>query len=326
MTIEIKHIRRLDINQPADVLRFVQDVLDAARDVGTSVQEQEELRIVASELGSNVLKHAGSGSASVEIADDQHGIRIITRNPSDHDDVAGVFADGLSTAGTLGIGLGAVRRLCDEVELALEDGEFIVHATKRHVEEAPSFIETSVLSRPLPGFAENGDGYYIKLYADSAVLAVIDGLGHGPKAAEATQRAISVIAADDRAPLLEIVQRMHARLRHTRGCVIGLTRIAPDGKMEYIGVGNIRAHIFSSGEPRSLLSYSGVVGGNMRTLRVMSYEIPHRATLAIYSDGVSHLSVDRHLLSSPVMEIATKLFTENAKPIDDATLLVARMK
>jgi len=326
MTIEMKNIQRLSINQPMDVSRLRQQVLDAARAVGMSEQEQEELCIVASELGTNVLKHASAGSATVEGLTDQRKVAIVTRNPTDRLDAGDVFDDGHSTSGTLGIGLGAVRRLCNAVNLTIEDGEFIVRATKRHATDSPSFIETSVLSRPLPGFQENGDGYYIKARSDSVLLAVIDGLGHGPEAAKATLLAISIIVSDDRASLLNIVRRMHEALRHTRGCVIGLARITPDERMKYVGVGNIRAHIFSSGEAKSLLSYSGVVGGNMRTLRVMSYEIPRRATLVMYSDGIGHLSVDRYILSRSVMDVASNLFNENAKQNDDATLLVARMK
>jgi len=326
MTIERKNIERLHINQPADVSRLRREVLAAARAVGMSEQEQDAMQIVASELGNNIIKHAGKGNAVVERFPDEGEIRIVTRNPTDRLDAGDVFDDGHSTSGTLGIGLGAVRRLCDEVNLTIEDGEFIVRATKRHAADSPSFLETSVLSRPLPGFKENGDGYYINVRPDSAVLAVIDGLGHGPEAEEATSRAISVIASDDRAPLLDVVRRMHEALRRTRGCVIGLARIVPDGKMEYVGMGNIRAHIFSSGKARSLLSYSGVVGGNMRTVRPMSYDIPSGGTLFIYSDGVKHLSLESRLLSHSVMELAHNLFSENAKRNDDATLLVARMK
>lgn len=326
MTIEMNNIERLRINHPADVSRLRREVLAAARAVGMSEQEQEAMRIVASELGSNIIKHAGTGDAVVERLPDKGEIKIVTRNPSDRLDVDDVFKNGHSTTGTFGIGLGAVRRLCDSVDLSIENGEFIVRATKRYAGDSPAFLETSVLSRPLPGFQENGDGYYIKIHPNFAVLAVIDGLGHGPAAEEATLRAVSVIASDDRAPLVDIVQHMHTLLRHTRGCVIGLARIAPNRNMEYVGVGNIRAHIFSSGKARSLLSYSGVVGGNMRTVRSMSYDIPSGGTLFIYSDGVKHLSLEGRLLSHSVMELANNLFSENAKENDDATLVVARIK
>lgn len=324
MTSDIGRVR---IAQQADVLRLRHGVSDAASAAGMDEQERNELEIVATELATNVIKHSGVGEASVAWDDDQHEVTIVTRNPaSGIRDVDGIFKDGISTAGTFGIGLGAVRRLCDDVDIHVEGGELVVRATKRHQEETTSFIETSVLSRPLPGYQENGDGYYIGVYSDSALLAVIDGLGHGPHAEEATLRAISVIASDDRAPLLDIVAHMHKNLRRTRGCVVGIARVDLDGRLEYVGVGNIRAHIFSHHEDaKSLLSYSGVVGGNMRTLRVMSYDMPHRAILAIYSDGVGHLSGDR-LPSSPLMEITGSLFTENAKPTDDATLLMARMK
>jgi len=327
MTIGTGRSQRLNVGQPADVSRLRQEVMAAARAIGMNVQEQEALRIVASELGNNIIKHAGAGSAAVEVSPIEQRITIITRNPSNRVETSGLFENGHSTAGTLGIGLGAVQRLCDSVDLSIENGEFVVCAMKKHVDEAPSFIETSVLSRPLPGFEENGDGYYIRSTADFAVLAVIDGLGHGQYAAAATSKAISVIASDDRASLLDIVQRVHVAIHRMRGCVIGFARITPEGKMEYVGVGNIRAHIFyPSGETKSLLSYSGVVGGSMRTLRVMLYEIPPRAMLVMYSDGVGHISVDRYALSRSVMDVASDLFDKNAKQTDDATILVARMK
>ncbi|MCP4284209.1 MAG: hypothetical protein GY792_07145 [Gammaproteobacteria bacterium] len=51
-----------------------------------------------------------------------------------------------------------------------------------------------VLNRPLPGETANGGGYFIRHFSGKTLVAVIDGVGHGPKAEEAAQGAMVFLA------------------------------------------------------------------------------------------------------------------------------------
>ena len=76
--------------------------------------------IIATEIATNILRHAGSGCVLVQILDD--GVRPeleilgIDRGPG-MNDVDQCMRDGYSTAGTAGQGLGAVSRLSTTFDL-----------------------------------------------------------------------------------------------------------------------------------------------------------------------------------------------------------------
>src|SRR5215469_17876446 len=69
--------------------------------------------VVATELCSNLLKHAGSGEIAITPFDDGDGrgveLLALDQGPGIAD-IKKSLADGHSTAGTSGTGLGAIRR------------------------------------------------------------------------------------------------------------------------------------------------------------------------------------------------------------------------
>ncbi len=84
------------------------------------------LLTVASELGRNILKYAGSGTLSVKKVEDlnQIGIRICAK---DHGpgiaDISQAMMDNVSTSGTLGLGLPGTKRLSDDFKIQSNVGE-----------------------------------------------------------------------------------------------------------------------------------------------------------------------------------------------------------
>jgi anti-sigma regulatory factor (Ser/Thr protein kinase) len=116
-------------------------VLRFALDQGFERQPAAEAAIVASELVSNVVKYAGDGELMVSV--DGSGLLISTfdRGPGPPSE-AELFADGVSRGVTrmpdqsiatgLGTGGGAIRRLCDDVQLcARPGGGSIIRCHKR---------------------------------------------------------------------------------------------------------------------------------------------------------------------------------------------------
>jgi len=83
-------------------------------------------------------------------------------------------------------------------------------------------IEWGSASLPLGGEVVSGDKHVVKVFPHGALLAAMDGLGHGEEAAAAANRVVRVLQAADNESLISLLKRCHERLRSTRGVVISL--------------------------------------------------------------------------------------------------------
>ncbi len=315
------------VSSDEDICRVRSEMGKFAGKIRLTERELEELRIVITEISKNIIKHSSSGKLRISFGEgEEKGVYIVAENPTDNHNTAEIFDDGYSTANTLGIGLGAVKRLLTDVKVKVEDGKFILTGKKIFSEKKESVIQTSVYSRPKPGFKSNGDAYFIKRYEDSAIVAVVDGIGHGDKASEASRIALKVIEDKFRDELEEVVLTIHRRLHGSRGCVIGIVRMNKEGKIEYLGVGNIRTQIYTPEMYKRLVSFDGLLGSNIRTLRTDRLTLSRPCLVVLHSDGVASFNFeDKRIVYRPVMEVIKESFEKYKKSSDDATLLIARI-
>ncbi len=158
------------------------------------------------------------------------------------------------------------------------------------------------------------------------MVALIDGLGAGPDAHEAAERARECIAASPGASLTELLKKCHRELRGTRGAVMMLMRVDHDeGRVTFAGVGNIGVRVFSD-TPIKPLSRNGIVGYRMPGVREFTYPYSEGDVFILHSDGISsHFTVDESWVRDPrtdLQEIAQEIarFARD----DDATVIVVR--
>ena len=113
------------ISSPGDVTAVRRQARRLAGEIGFDTVGAEEIALVVSELSSNLHKHASQGVISLTPLDDGvlKGLKV---EATDHGpgirDLNEAFADGYSSSGTLGDGLGSVNRLMDEFDIASEPG------------------------------------------------------------------------------------------------------------------------------------------------------------------------------------------------------------
>ncbi|MEX0783748.1 MAG: ATP-binding protein [Dehalococcoidia bacterium] len=121
------------VTTQVDVEAVCRLTLDYARACDLSDLAAAELRLICSELATNLLDHAGGGTLSLAIAAerDRRGVRIeaVDAGPGIVDvDLA--MTEGYSTSGGLGQGLPLVRRLASTFEIASTPQGTRVVATK----------------------------------------------------------------------------------------------------------------------------------------------------------------------------------------------------
>lgn len=290
--------------------------------------------IVVMELANNLWKHAGGGeilithcgppSSCVEILAIDSGPGMA--------DVARCFQDGYSTAGSSGTGLGAVQRLSSEWDIYTVPGKgtALLARVRPDAVSAPPAVRIGGVSVPMQGEVVCGDDYAVACAHSAHYVLVVDGLGHGPGAADCAEAAVAAFhsaALDSPADLLRDV---HGALRSTRGAAVAVGRIDFErGELRYAGVGNIAGLIWTAAGPRHLLSHPGIVGHDSRNVREITYDLPADALVLLYSDGIStHWSLGSYegLLSRDPSLISGVIYRDHSRRRDDATVLVVRAR
>ncbi|GAA2433873.1 SpoIIE family protein phosphatase [Streptomyces macrosporus] len=291
----------------------------------------DQAAVLASELAGNLVKHASDGTVYVQPFRLGTGVEILAvdRGPGIRD-LDRAMADGYTTTtGSLGAGLGAVRRIAGEFAIRTRVGfGTVVCARLSPPGEPPSARwDTGSVCLPAKGERHCGDACAVAETGDALTGLVVDGLGHGLSAAEAARSALrSFRTAPDR-PLVDILTSLHRSLRHTRGAAAGVLRLYPD-RAEYCGIGNIRAVVLSDGDVlHRLAGQPGIVGWNVPTPRVRTVPLSSGATVALHSDGVesrwSH-SPSPFLLRLPPPLLAAALAHGHRRTRDDATVLTVQ--
>lgn len=183
-----------------------------------------------------------------------------------------------------------------------------------------------VAVRPLHGQAKAGDDCLVKVFAHGALVAVVDGLGHGEEAAAAAAKVVATL--DDSIP--QLVKRCHERLLGTRGAVMSLAWFhAAEGTMTWAGVGNIEGMLLcrtaDAGCVRErLLARAGVVGEHLPALRASSFPIAPGDTLIVTTDGIEGGVAEQVRVDGSPQKTADRILAAHARDTDDALVLVAR--
>lgn len=290
--------------------------------------------IVATEAATNLLKHAGGGTFVARRLERGEALGIellaIDAGPGMRD-VDASLRDGMSTAGTPGTGLGAMRRQSDEFDLYTQPGAGTVVRLvlwNRPPPVVDEDYEVGAVVVPKPGETACGDAWVFASGAAGGTLLVADGLGHGPEASRAAQSAADVMARYVDQPAIRILDLAHGRLRATRGAAVAVMRHQPGAEeLEFSGVGNIAAVILEGTSRRATVSHNGIVGHNIHKSEPFRYRWPVGALLVAHSDGLESqwdLAAFPGAMTQHPSIVAALLFRRHWRKRDDVAVVVAR--
>jgi anti-sigma regulatory factor (Ser/Thr protein kinase) len=326
----------LSLTDQSGVAEARRATIKLAQSLGFSERYQADAALVATEAATNIIKYAGCGEILLRrfVSGDVQGIELIAldRGPG----IASLDAarrDGFSTGGSLGAGLGTISRQSHFFDIYSVAGAGtavlarILNA-KSPVADASRY---SVGARSTPKAAQEvcGDAWGVEERDGQMRTVLLDGLGHGPLASDASQRAVGIFRKADRIDTpASILRHAHEGLKGTRGAVMAVAQIdTAAGSVKFAGVGNIVGIVVSGEASHHLLSTDGTVGYNMRLVRETSVDWSARSTMILTTDGLStRWNLSRHpgLIQHHPSLIAAVLHRDFARDTDDATVVVVK--
>ena len=179
-------------------------------------------------------------------------------------------------------------------------------------------------SVPKDGERANGDAVVLRREDDRALVAVIDGLGHGEVAALASGRAADYLMAMALTDELETgMHGMHEALRGTRGAAATVC-LLHGAMVVCCGVGNVEIRCFGGKLP--ILLSPGVLGARVQKFRICQTELTVDSRLVLFSDGISHRSPFEAMRNLNVEDLCDAVIRQHRKPSDDATVVACDLK
>ena len=321
------------LTEPTQIAAARRAALELGAAAGFDDTIAGQLALLVTEAATNILKHAGHGEMLLRFIqrDGSRGVEVIALdNGPGMRDLSASMEDGTTSAGSYGVGLGAMRRMSTEFDVYTMPGKGTAVYMRLWAGSPPpaSSLQLGAVCLPMAGETVCGDSWSAALAPTEATLAVADGLGHGVHAAQASEAAMAAIARDPRQPVANQLEDAHAMLRATRGAAVAVAQIDMHADtLSFSGVGNIAVHVFNGSERKQLVSHNGIVGSNMRKLQEFREPWSAGAMLVMHSDGLgSRWDLEQYpgLASCHPALVAAVLYRDFTRRRDDVTVLVAR--
>jgi serine phosphatase RsbU (regulator of sigma subunit) len=188
-------------------------------------------------------------------------------------------------------------------------------------------LTIAVATRPHPNYDENGDGWAIHWNEAGCRIALIDGLGHGPDAAYASDRARDVLDAHPNLAPDETIRRCHDVLHGTRGAAMAVAQISLAAQtITHSAIGNVESQFWNGHRVRRQIAHRGIVGRMLPRVRkeIISLETPDWLMM-IYSDGIRErfdLESLPEFIQRDAQPLADHILRDWSRPTDDATVVI----
>jgi anti-sigma regulatory factor (Ser/Thr protein kinase) len=323
------------VREQSDVGGARRHAVTLATNAGFGETETGRVALVATELANNLVRHANGGELLLQIVQngDTREVELLSIDRGPGMNIANTLRDGFSSGGTAGQGLGAIQRLSEEFDVYSHPGLGCVVLAR--VSDRIDLTQPPVRSPwrwgtvtvAAPGESVIGDSWRIRTSGLDMSVLVADGLGHGPLAHEASEKAAEIFEGSAFGSLSSFFTRAHGELRSTRGAAVAVAACpVASNALEFAGVGNIAGFVITrAGKSKGLMSHNGTVGAEMRSSNALSYEWASGDRLVMHSDGLtsrwSFRAYPEVLEHHPAI-LAALLYRDHLRGRDDATVLV----
>ncbi len=190
------------------------------------------------------------------------------------------------------------------------------------------YLDAGYASRNYPGEKCCGDqvGHWA-LSCGSHLICLIDGIGHGPLAYQASSRCLDVVDKNKNKNLSNILEACNEELLGTRGVAVSLALVQPfSGLVSYCGVGNVECFILGR-TVKHLNNNYGILGNEFDLQLSVDNREFHVGDdiLIMHSDGIrTNIPLEKHARNLfPNMNGMARWIVEHwSKDKDDASVVV----
>ncbi len=187
-------------------------------------------------------------------------------------------------------------------------------------------VALGLCARPVRGESACGDACDAVVWSRGSLLAIADGLGHGPQAALAARTFMACVREAAELELDQIFARAHRELLKTRGAVAAIARFERGRDEAWVaGLGNINIAVIRSGRssPERPVLVPGVVGSAFRAVRPQPVRFGAGDIMVMHTDGVRQRFDAGPLTQMSAQQVAERMVRDHGKDSDDAGCAVA---
>ena len=315
-----------DVSQVGHARRTAQQF---AEQLGFDETDAARVALVATELASNILKHAGHGEIHLR-AVGNGGVEMIAVDRGQGFDLDSCLVDGFSTGGTQGTGLGAISRLAQVFDVYADQRGTVLLARLTPRSSAVKDIPYGVSQHSLHDDPHCGDAWHLVIEPGRFSVMMADGLGHGEYAERAAHAGESVFASHAFLDSTVLMSDIHVGMTGTRGSAVAIAQYdASADTLRFTGVGNIGASLIGPDKSRGLASHPGIIGVQFRKAQPFDYAEVAGQLLILYSDGLQsrwNLSDYPGLTHRHPALIAAILHRDFCRGRDDVTVFVIALE
>jgi negative regulator of sigma-B (phosphoserine phosphatase) len=194
----------------------------------------------------------------------------------------------------------------------------------------PTALDRGIAGVAHAGETRSGDLAVFVPTAAGGLACVIDGLGHGPEAADAAETCAQVVRAHAEAPAQELLQACHEALLQTRGVVMTAAWFDLErAQLSWAGVGNVDARLVHSGpelREEVALVFGGVLGYRMPSVRPATMALERGDLLVMITDGIDAAISPALSGGGAAQALASRILDTHGKGNDDALAVVIRYR
>jgi negative regulator of sigma-B (phosphoserine phosphatase) len=194
----------------------------------------------------------------------------------------------------------------------------------------PAALDRGCAGAPFEGESRSGDLAVFVPTAAGALACVIDGLGHGPEAADAAEACGEVVRTHAESGAQDLLQACHEALIDTRGVVMTVAWFDLEREtLSWAGVGNVDARLVRSGpelREEVALVFGGVLGYRMPRVRPATMPLERGDLLVMLTDGIDAAISPGLAGGGAAQTMADRIFEQHAKGGDDALVVVVRYR